>query len=35
MRDITKEHAPVKTRILKGSRLPYMNGELRRALNIC
>ena len=34
MRDITNEHAPVKTRTLKGNRLPYMDGELRQAINV-
>ena len=34
MRDITKKHDPAKTRTLKGNRLPYMNGELRRDINV-
>ena len=34
MRDITNVYAPVKTRTLKGNRVPYMNGELRRYINV-
>ena len=27
-------HAPIKTRTIKGNRVPYMNGELRKAINV-
>ena len=32
--DVINEHAPIKYRTIKGSQVPYMNGELRRAINI-
>ena len=32
--EIVEEHAPLKTRTVKGHRVPYMNGELRRAINV-
>ena len=31
---VVNEHAPVKTKTIKGTRVPYMNGELRRAINV-
>ena len=31
---VVNEHAPIKTKTMKGSRVPYMNGELRRAINV-
>jgi hypothetical protein len=31
---IVNEHAPIKTRKVKGQRAPFMNGELRRAINV-
>ena len=32
--EVVEEHAPLKTRTVKGHRVPYMNGELRRAINV-
>ena len=32
--DVINEHAPIKSRSIKGSQVPYMNGELRRAINV-
>ena len=32
--DIIDEHAPVKTRFIRHNNVPYMNGELRRAINV-
>ena len=32
--DIVNVHAPFKTKTIKGFRVPYMNGELRRAINV-
>ena len=32
--DVINEHAPIKSRTIKGSQVPYMNGELRRAINV-
>ena len=34
MRGIVDEHAPLKQRKIKGNSTPYMNGELRRAINV-
>ena len=31
---VINEHAPIKSRTIKSHRVPYMNGELRRAINI-
>ena len=31
---VVNEHAPIKTKTIKGHRVPYMNGELRRAINV-
>ena len=31
---VVNEHAPIKSRTVKSHRDPYMNGELRRAINI-
>ena len=33
MRDVINEHAPVKHRVVRHAQVPYMNGELRRAIN--
>ena len=32
--DVINSHAPIKTKTIKGHRVPYMNGELRRAINV-
>ncbi len=32
--NIINEHAPLKKRVVKSRQLPYMNGELRRAINV-
>ena len=32
--NIVNEHVPIKQKKLKGYRIPYMNGELRRAINV-
>ncbi len=32
--NVINEHAPLKSRIVKSRQLPYMNGELRRAINV-
>jgi hypothetical protein len=32
--NVVNEHAPIKVRRIKGHRAPYMNGELRRAINV-
>ena len=32
--EIVEEHAPLKTRTVKGYRVPYMNGEFHRAINV-
>ena len=31
---IVDDHAPVKTKIIKGKRIPYMNSELRKSTNV-
>ena len=31
---IINEHAPIKTRKIKHNQVPYMNGELRKAINV-
>ena len=31
---IVDEHAPIKTKQIKGQRIPYMNSELRKAINV-
>ena len=31
---IVDEHAPLKTKQIKGRKVPYMNGELRKAINV-
>ena len=31
---IVNEHAPIKIKTIKGKRVPYMNGELRRSINV-
>ena len=31
---VINEHAPIKTKTVKGHRVPYMNGKLRRAINV-
>ncbi len=31
---IVNEHAPIKQKTIKGNHIPYMNGELRRAINV-
>ncbi len=32
--DVISEHAPVKTKILKRSQVPYMNSKLRKGINV-
>ena len=32
--DIIDEHAPIKNRNIRHNNVPYMNGELRRAINV-
>ena len=32
--EVVNEHAPIKIRKVKGHTAPYMNGELRRAINV-
>ena len=32
--EVIDEHAPLKTKRVKGFRVPYMNGKLRRAINV-
>ena len=32
--EVVNEHAPIKQKTIKGYRVPYMNGELRRAINV-
>ena len=34
LNDIVNLHAPVKSRILRKPQIPYMNGELRKAINV-
>ena len=34
VQEIVNEHAPIKQRTIKGNHIPYMNGELRRAINV-
>ena len=34
LNDTVNLHAPIKTRILRKPQLPYMNGELRKAINV-
>jgi len=34
LNDVVDVHAPVKSKILRKPQLPYMNGELRRAINV-
>ena len=34
LQGIVNEHAPIKQKTIKGNHLPYMNGELRRAINV-
>ena len=34
LQEIVNEHAPIKQKTIKGNHLPYMNGELRRAINV-
>ena len=34
IKDIIDEHAPLKTRIIRHKQVPYMNSELRRAINV-
>ena len=31
---IVNSHAPIKYKTIKGKRVPYMNGELRKAINV-
>ncbi len=31
---VVNDHAPIKSRTIKGNRIPYMNGQLRRAINV-
>ena len=31
---IVNEHVPIKIKTIKGKRVPYMNGELRRSINV-
>ena len=31
---VVNEQAPIKSKTIKGTRVPYMNGELRRASNV-
>jgi len=33
MKQIIDDHAPLKTRIIRHSQIPYMNGELRKTIN--
>jgi len=28
------EHAPIKNRVIKNNQVPFMNGSLRRAINV-
>ena len=32
--NVIDEHAPVKSRKIKGKHVPYMNDELRKAINV-
>ena len=32
--EIVDKHAPIKSKTMKGFHVPYMNGELRRAINV-
>ena len=32
--NVTKEHAPQKQRTIKHKQVPYMNGKLRKAINV-
>ena len=34
LQEIVNEHAPIKQKTIKGNHIPYMNGELRRAINV-
>lgn len=34
LNEVTNVHAPIKTKLLKKPQLPYMNGELRKAINV-
>ena len=34
LRDVIDKHAPIKTKVLKYKQVPYMNSELRRAINV-
>lgn len=34
LRQIIDQHAPIKTRVVKVDQLPYMNSELRKAINV-
>ena len=34
LQEIVNEHAPFKQKTFKGNHIPYMNGELRRAINV-
>ena len=31
---IVNSHASIKSKTIKGKRVPYMNGELRKAINV-
>ena len=32
--DVVNVHAPMKKKVIKGNQLPYMNGELRKEINV-
>ena len=34
LQEIVNEHAPIKHKTIKGNHIPYMNGELSRAINV-
>ena len=34
LQEIVNEHAPIKQKTIKGNHIPYMNGEIRRAIDV-
>jgi len=34
VRGVLEKHAPLKTRVIKNKQVPYMNGQLRKAINV-
>ena len=34
LQELVSEHAPIKQKTIEGNHIPYMNGELRRAINV-